>query len=516
MFSVEAYDYTTGDQWSRWTRRIVRGQFVDGPHGPESLSATVRMNATEAAYWLRMIGRAHIQVFGRNGLRWAGRLSGVQTGSGHATIEARGPWDSLADLKYTCGWSASKPESWRILNSADISTVNQPRWEQTNRNGLIFTPRKNNQYDTSNKAAFGLRVPHNSTPGRAWQTLVFDYNINGDLLWKVEAESRSYGWGSTASLFTANGSLTPPVTGTATLTLGANANDALVILFYYNAASPVNFTGETGAVSCTITNIRAKTATAATVVASAVVNSVSDYVNTGNPTMLEDVIGLVQSPGIDWYDLAFTDIPCQDAIKAVTPDGWECGVTAERQMYLRPEGTFGRTWHVVGTLQVGRALEDVKNASRVGYSHIDGEMRRTSAVTSTASLAQFGVRREIFDRTDGTNETEANEVRDTLLSAHAQPDPRLGVTIRRLYAESQGIVPRRDWSEIRPGDAVYLMNAPAEWNSAEKLATAIVRNVTCDLVTGNVRLEVDPIASLPYLVAAPAPYRHPLSFPIVR
>lgn len=516
MYSAECYDPSSGDQLSNWSHRLVRGQFRDGIHGPESLSMTVRANRYEAAQWLRRIGTGVIRVGSRNGVRWSGRLTDVQMQAGQMLIQARGWWDALGDLRYTCAWSRSEPSAWRILNSADISTVNAPRWQQETRNGLIWTPRKNNQYDQSNKAAFGLRVPHNSTPGRTWQTLSFNYSINGGILWKLEAESRTYGFASSVSLWTATGSLTPPATGSANITLGANANDALVLLFYYNTASPVNFTGETGTVSAAITDIRAKTHTGSTVVASSVINSISTYINAQNSTMLDPATGLVSSPGIDWYDLEFTDVPVNSAADAVTPEGWECGVTVDQQLYLRAEGSAGRLWHVAGVQTVSRSLRQVYNAARVGYQHADGDMRRTSATTGTASLAQFGVRREIFDRTQGTNQTEANEVRDDLLSNHVQPDPALTIKVERLYGESQALVPRVMWGAIRVGDTLSLMNVPAEWNSAEKLTAAIVRGVTVDIVTGQVTLEVDPVDSLAWAVANPQRYRQPLRQPVVR
>lgn len=516
MYSAECYDASTGDQLSHWSHRLLRGQFRDGPHGPESLTLTVRANRYEAAHWLRRIGTGVIRVGSRNGVRWSGRLTDVQMQTGAMTIQARGWWDALNDLNMTCAWSRSQPQAWKALNSADISTVNAPRWQQELRNGLIWTPRKNNQYDQSNKAAFGLRVPHNSTPGRTWQTLSFNYSINGGILWKLEAESRTFGWASAVSLWTATGSVTPPATGSANITLGANANDALVILFYFNTASPVNFTGETGTVSAAITDLRAKTHTGSTVTAAPVINAISSYINANNASMLNAATSQVLSPGIDWYDLEFTDIPVTKAAESVTPEGWECGVTVDQQMYLRTEGSVGRLWHVAGGIDVQRSLSRVRNAARVGYGHADGEMRRNSATTHTASNAQYGVRREIFDRTQGTSQTEANEVRDDLLSANAQPDPALRLTVQRLYGESQGRVPRGMWGSVRVGDTLSLMNVPAEWNSAEKLQAAIVRGVTVDLVGGQVSLDIEPAESLAWAIASPARYRQPLREPIVR
>lgn len=456
MLSAVWYD---GGTCLDLTNNVAGAQFATGRHGYVDCTLTVVCSLAQAFYYYNRPGVPRLLISNGCDTIFDGRVEDVAIVAGGARIKAFGYWRALSDVPYTALWSTAKYTEWEVVPRDAVFTYVQPeRYEIDFNDRLYIAPRKNEKSDTTHYGTARLRIPDQS--GRNIVAVSFDYDFFGDTTWRAEFTTNS------AFVWTLNGN---GASQTGSVNTTFTGDSVVYFNLYYNNATPVTYTGETGDRYLKITNLRIKTTTSASVYASEIAGALAAYVAAANAGQLSSATVLIDSPALDLTDEVYEDQYPADILErlaglgdnASPPNLWEAGVYEAQRLYFRARGgIYVRQWYVdaVAAPEIERTLDALYDSAYAVYQDANNLTVRTATAADADSIAANGVTRTQPVRATTANATQAAAQRDAALADGKTPTPRLSLPIGAYVHDASGALCPSYL--VRAGDILTVRNLP--------------------------------------------------------
>lgn len=434
------------------------------------------------------------------GIAWEGRVEDIAIIEGGVSITAMGYQRAMRDVPYTALWSKTGSGDWRPVPDSVYASSRPEQFTIDNNNRVYLSLTKGTAYPDARQGFIGYQIPHNSE--RKITNISFDYSVTLPTNWLFrvrQADGAAWGTGTNTTIVTGNGS---NQTGSYSLTLGTPREG--VALFLDNATgSTYTVTAETGVYFARATNIRIKTTTTATVLASEIAAALATFINGVNSSQLAAVDDLISATTTDLQDELYEDAyPAEILDRLALLHDYEWGVWENRRLHFRARGSAGRSWYIDVTriTDLQRSLERVRNSAYSVYRDANGRAQRTSAASNTASLERFGITRRGVVSVQSTSQTEAETHRGVFLADRADATTRADVRFARLFDETGAEYPLH---ALRAGDMVTMRNlSPSLSATVDRIRSFVVAETAYDAATGEMDVTPEePTPTLERLVA---------------
>jgi hypothetical protein len=299
-----------------------------------------------------------------------------------------------------------------------------------------------------------------------------------------------------------------PVTATGSLQTGSwsittAARQRLILSVTNESSGSTTISADTGVNYARLTNIRIKSTTDATVLASTIANRMIATINSVNPSQLASDAALIEATSVDLKDEIYEDTyPAAILDRLALLHTYEWGVWEGHRLHFRPKGSAGQHWFVdvVQILELQRSLENIRNSAYGVYRSADGKTLRTAAANDSNSQGRYGVVRRGFVNVQTTSATEAQTHRDAWLADRATLAMRARILFDRLYDAAGSEMPLY---AVRAGDKVTMRNLPPTLSTAvDRIRTFVVGETSYDAAADRIDIAPsDPVPTLVTLVA---------------
>jgi hypothetical protein len=217
--------------------------------------------------------------------------------------------------------------------------------------------------------------------------------------------------------------------------------------------------------------------------------------------VLNSSTALIQACNRDLLDASWEDTTPADIIAELAERGdgtqrFEAGAFGDGLLYFRPAGGAGLNWFVdASELSIQQTIDGLVNSVYARYQAADGRTLRTTASADAVSAARYGLTRQGVVDASTTNATIAGQVASTAVANTADPVPRAGLTVERIYTAEGAEAPL--WL-VRSGDTVTIRNLPpAAGSSINRIQTFRIAETRYDAVANE--LVIIPESPLPDL-----------------
>lgn len=474
-------------------------RFSTNQHGFASLEAPLISAALADAFqaydWP---GTPHAVVSDEAaGVVWEGRVEDVAVVGGGYRLRAFGYWRALTDAPYTALWSKTGTAGWGAV--ADNLGAAPSKYNIDNNNRLYVALKKNEIY--GNATELGALTDRTPLLGaRNFAAASFAYDIKLPTNWKARINSYNadYTSGTVEWEITGNGA-----SQTGSASFNTTSRPRLVFVIFNSTGSAYTSIAESDAWYGKLTNVRLKSTTAATVLASSIAGALAATINGINSDQLSASAALIEATTTDLQDEVYEDaLPADILDRLALLHGYECGVYEGQRLHFRPKGSAGQHWFVDVTriLELERSLEEIRNSAYGVYADANGRALRTAVADDTQSQARYGLVRRGLVTVQTTSATEAETHRDVFLADRADFAMRARIEFDRVYGDNQAEVPL--WV-IRAGDTVTMRNLPPTLGTAvDNIRTFVVGFTEMDAGAGQMGLEPEtPTPTLVTLVA---------------
>lgn len=474
--------------------------FSTGAHGFAAMEAPlVPMSLWESFEVYDWPGTPHVVVGDGAAVVWEGRLEDVTIVPGGVALRAFGYQRALSDVLYTALWSYTGSANWREVTEADRGSCAPALYEMDNNNRIFIAPRNGETFD--NATEFGEMTwacPHRSE--RDITNFSADYSITLPANWDVRVLTCDIDFGNvvTEATVTATGS-----NQTGSWALTTSARKRVIISVHNNTGSGSSIAVDTGERFAKVTNIRVKTTTAATVVASSIAAGLASYVNSVNGRQLRSSSAWIEATTTDLQNELYEDAFPSDILNRLAYlHVYEWAVWEDRRLRFHPKGSAGRHFYVDVSqiLELQRSLEPVRNVAYAVYRAADGGTQRTAVAGDADSQGHYGIiRRGVVD-VQTTSATEAETHRDVFLADRARAGFRAQVEFSRIYDAAGGQYPLY---ALRAGDTLTMRNLPPTLSSVvDRIRTFVIGETSYDATTGLISIAPEePTPSLDLLIA---------------
>lgn len=478
-------------------------RFSTNEHGFAALELPlVPMTLTEAFEVYDWPGTPHVIVSDpAAGVAWEGRAEDISIVEQGVAITAMGYQRAMRDVPYTALWSDTSSAEWEPVTDTMNSNFQAQRFEMDNNNRLYVALRQGEDYPSTATARGGFTYAIPSESAREITNFSCDYSVKLPTNWIFRVQSITEAWGSASSLntLTADGTVQ---TGSLSLTLGT-ARARLSAYVYNNTGSTAGITVPTGDYYMKLTNLRVKTTTLSTVLASSIADALESYVDGINTLQINGDGALIEATATDLQDELFEDeYPADILDRLALLHDYEWGVWENRRLHFRARGSAGKSWYIDATriTDLQRSLERIRNSAYSVYRDANGRAQRTSAASNTASQERFGVVRRGVVSVQSTSLTEAETHRDVFLADRADAAARADIQFSHLYDEAGAEYPLY---ALRSGDVVTIRNlSPSLSATVDRIRSFVVAETNYNAATGEMDVTPEePIPSLERLVA---------------
>jgi len=466
---VSIFSAPGGNEIKNITPRARDVTIRTNTRGFESLTCFVPMTMQEAFRIYDRAGLPHVVASSHGGVVWEGRLEDVAITGDGIRLTAYGYQRALSDAPYTALWSKDTTADFKPISRLDVAARTDAFPERfsmnLDTNHIYISNVKNNTYGNTAPTEVGyyvFSIPDSS--GRQIVAIDFDWELIGiDANWNASFRTLDSTYTTVATPWT-QASNAGTQTGTQNLS-SLTAADRCAFMLYRSAADAA-VASETGAISLRITNLRIKTTSTATVLASEIASALVSFVNTTNSTQLSSATGWIQSPGVDLKNELYLHQNPSDILtylanignSATPPIRYEWSVWEDRVLRFVPRSTYNRSWYVdASEVTIERTLDSLRNSAYGVYRTADGTEARTSTSSNTFSIARYAVTRRAAVSVNTASSTQAGIYRDAFLEDNKVPRPRVGLRFDELYDASGGRFPL--WA-CRGGDTITIRNLP--------------------------------------------------------
>lgn len=485
-----------------FTARAVNLRIEWAEHGADVLRFDVAMDSAESLRFYDRPALPHIVVMWQGWPIWVGRLEEVGVNQSGITCVAYGYWRALSDALYTALWSEIGTGVWRVFTDDDYSSAVPESYELDNNNRLYMALRNGETYGYNNQiGGWTFAIPHGSS--RDIVEIEFDYEVllPADWVIRLTASNDDFSGWFTDWLLAGDGSLQ---TGSVTETLTSTAKRVSFFLIN-DTGSAYSMTGDTGDYYAKITAIRVKTTTSSSVLVSDVAADIVSQVNALNGEQLSASTMRIAATTEDIEQLTIVDTAAAEALVALIEQyaGEETAALVDeaQRLVLRTVGSEAAGWLVdVRVLSLDRLLASLRNSVYAVYQDANGRTLRTAVSVDDASVARYGVTRQLAATARTSSSSAATAVRDAALGSHADIVPQAAVLFDVVMNGSGAVTP--GWL-MRPEDTLTLRNLPPQGSSEviDQVRTSRIRRVVFDGDRGDVAVELSVMETVEALIA---------------
>ena len=435
--------------------RVEGLSFGTGRHGFSDLRCTLPMSMEEAFDFYASWALADVTIRDAGGeVVWRGRLEDIAIVPEGVEVGAFGYARALGDLLYTALWSVTGTAGWRPITADEVAGVTNDRYEIDNNNRIYAAIKQNETSGNSFRAEMVYELPDAGEREAVTVSYSYELETTTGTTWLILINGYDDAWGVISS-FTA-AATTSTTSGSGSTTVGAGSTK-IAFVFYRQAASET-YTGETGETFGKLTNVRIKTTSASTVLASAIAADLAGYVAGINATQMQDDAARIVPTTLDMRNEIYEDMRPADILERIAPPNlfwW--GVWEDKRLFFGSPDS-GRTFVVdVAELVLESSFDEVANRVYATYTEAAGRVRRTAVANDLPSQEKLGVIRMQTTAAETTSATEAETWRDALLDDSGAYALRADVVFERLYTSSGVEVPLY---ALRAGDALTMRNLP--------------------------------------------------------
>lgn len=480
-----------------------RLRFSTNEHGFQACELLVEPVDLHTAFgMLNWPGTPHVVVADESAaVVWEGRLEDFSIEDDAVSLLAFGYQRALGDIPYTAAWSLIDTSEFEFTKWFGYD----PQFYEgsSDDDKLYIALRKGETYVNSGapRGAFTWAVPYASTNqgNRDISTVSFDYTVRLPTNWRFRVE----GTDQTST----SGAIKLTVTGDGNLTSSSSSLTSfgyprVEFYVYNNSGSDTTVTNDTGYYYVEISNLRIKTTSSSTVLASEVAADLVDHVNSQNSDQISAATALIETTTIDMQDYVIEDeYPNEILNELAERQGLEWAVWENQLLQMRSWGSGGRTWYVDATRIVGyqRSLQEITNSAYSIYKEGDREVR-TAVEDDVVSQQLFGVVRRGSVSSRTTSATQAEAERDAWLSSRATIALRANVEFETLYSAGGT---RSPLYRLRAGDRLVIRNLPVSLSGeTQDISEFVIGETEYDAIRDEIKIAPrDPLPTLVTLAA---------------
>lgn len=217
-----------------------------------------------------------------------------------------------------------------------------------------------------------------------------------------------------------------------------------------------------------------------------------------NTTQLAAATNRIQTGDIDCVMELYEDANMGDVLSNLSRYGdsaknpWGWWVDRDRILVFERRGLSGYTFYIDVTpdqIQIIRSTADMVNSAYATYQEQSGRTLRTSTSADAPSIARYGLTRRAAVSAQTTSATQAGLIRDTFLQDARTPQPKIRITVDRLFDAGGNRVP---FSAVNPGrgDTIVIRNlSPVLPGDADQLRRFRSGYCQIDWLAGTITLE---------------------------
>lgn len=500
MLSLHIFDTPTRlTLYANYSQKLTSLSFGTNKHGFSSMNATIEpLSLYDAFAAYNWPGLPHVVVSDHSaGVIWEGRLEDITIVDGGIALEALGYQRAMWDVPYTALWSKTSTADWKPQSTA---TITPERYEMDNNNRLFIAPRKGETInDDSHYGDYTWAVPYLSVNTRPIATFSCDYSQLLPTNWKFEVYTvnEDYSSGTLENTVTGNGS-----TQTGSLNLTTAGKARLVVRVHNDTGGNVTVAGDTGATYVKLTNLRVKSTTSSTVLASDIAAALVAYVAGINSDQISTATAFIEATTTDLQDEIYEDeLPADILDRLALLHGYEWGVYENRMLYFRTKGSAGRQWYVDATriVELQRSIEPLRNSAYATYRDASGRTLRTAS-SDSVTIQRYGITRRGVVDAQTTSGTEAGLHRDYYLNDRKEYSMRARIEFSKVYDAAGS-----EWPlyMMRAGDVVTIRNLPPTLStSVDRIRTFIIGETDYDAAKNEINIApYEPVPTLVTLLA---------------
>ena len=438
----------------------------------------------------------HVVISGQGAdIVYEGRLEDISIQSEGVKFGAFGYWRALSDVPYTALWGITSVNEWKPVSDDDISVSAPERYEFDANSRVYATMKKNEVYQNNNQLGIvGYVAPHNGQRGVV--TASFDYEINLPSGFDGRLVSYYDDWSGFSQdwVQSSTGSL---LSGSASVSI--STKDRVTFQIINKTGSNYTNTSNTGVYYIKITNIRIKTTTAGTVLASDIATALATYINGINGDQLSAGSTKIEATSTDLKDELYEDeYPADILDRLAFLHNYQAAVWDDRLLTFAPKSSIGRTFYVdvVEISDLQRSLDPMRNSIYATYKGANQRTLRTATADDADSQAKLGIVRRSIVNVNTTDATEAETHRDARLTDMANYAIRARIVFDAIYTETGAWMPLY---ELKTGDTLIMRNLPPVLSTNIDNIRSF-RVGTTDYDGDNDQMNVEPEVPVPTLV----------------
>lgn len=469
-----------------WTYTAERPVMSTNEHGFESCSLFVPATVSESFTIYDAVPGLHFIVSNGAETPFEGRIEDRRLVAGGVEVTAYGRQRAFHDVPYTGLWSDKHYAAWRTVTDDDRSSSQPEKWAIDNNNRTYVGLKLNETY--ANDSEYGeltYAAPHLGERGIVAFSASYSIDLPNNFQLRILTADYDFSSPTVVHTITSTGS---PASSTIDITFTAAAR--LIVQVRNNTGSGYNNTSDTGTYFAKLTNVRVKTTTESTVLASDVASSLVSFVNGIDADQVRSNTALnVAISSLDLEDVIYEDRLPAAALtdlekQAVADQRWTWAVWDDRYFHFYKRGERGLMLHadLVG-LGISSTANTLVNSAYGTYTNGYGERERTAVSNDTISQSRYNLTRRVA--VDGRSATQAQQLRDAELTDRAEISPEATVMIDSLTTEMGGELPM--WF-LRAGDTLLVRNVPIANNVAtSKIRQFIVTATEYDFEQNEIR-----------------------------
>lgn len=494
------YEYYNGPILSDVTYQAFNVEFSTNKYGFGYCKFNLDVPLAVAATYFRLTKTAYVRLGTAEKSYFEGRLEDIQYGD-TLFFTAFGYFRAFSDVTLNELWSTTDVSRWKIVPKTVNRNGNTPQAFQLQNQGSLYLALQKNTTVVAGTtySMYYIAAPTKNTLGLKTISTILNIKNTSTLSVTAGIQTTNDSLGGIANMMAFNTALS----GYRENIVVTASTPPNVFTVYVSPIFNALYIGETGDLATDWSNIRVGASTSISggrLYADEVLRNIVLQTYTLNPTQINPVTTLIQSPQFDITDLVYENTEGTTAITKLlefpssTGDLWECKVWEDQRVIFRPK-TADNTWYVSFTeTKLNRSLSQYINQVKAEYKNLYGDIAYTNTTVPTTT----GINRQTTVKFEGTNSTMATNLATAKITDSQRKAPQSELEIQYARNSTGGFFSA---IEIRSGDKIIIEDIPPELFSLID-NTFIVDETICNMDTGVIRIIPEkPLAQLETLLS---------------
>lgn len=494
------YEYYNGPILSDVTYQAFNVEFSTNKHGFGYCKFNLDVPLAVAATYFRLTKTAYVRLGTAEKSYFEGRLEDIQYGD-TLFFTAFGYFRAFSDITLNELWSTTDVSRFKVVPKTVNRLGNTPQaYQMQNQGSLYIALQKNTTVVGGTTFALHyISAPPKNTLGLKTVSTILNIKNTSTLLGAPGIQTTNDSYGGIANIM----SISTSLSGYRENIIATASTPSNIMTFFLSPQFSALYIGETGDYAVDWSNVRIGASTSISggrLYADEIMRNIVLQTYTLNPTQINPVTTLIQSPQFDITDLVYENTDGTAAINQLlqfpssTGDLWECKVWENQRVIFRPK-TADNTWYVSFTeTKLNRSLSQYINQVKAEYKNIIGDSTYTNVTVPTTT----GINRQTTVKFEGVSATAAANLASAKIADAQRKAPQSELEIQYARKSTGGFFSA---IEIRSGDKIIIEDIPPELFSLID-NTFIVDETICNMDTGFIRIIPEkPLAQLETLLS---------------